>query len=63
MGKKQFLNSVYYRGGSKFDPMTGKYVYLKNDALIYTEKDVETLKTELKIIPHPKIDFYIAKYI
>ena len=61
MGKKQFLNSVYYRGGSKFDPMTGKYVYLKNDALIYTEKDVETLKTELKIIPHPKIDFYIAK--
>ena len=61
MGKKQFLNSMYFRGGSKFDKATGKYVFLKNDALIFTVKDVETLQTELKIIPHPTIDFYIAK--
>ena len=61
MGKKQFLNSMYFRGGSKFDKATGKYVFLKNDALIFTVKDVETLNTELKIIPHPTIDFYLAK--
>ena len=61
MGKKQFLNSMYFRGGSKFDKATGKYVFLKNDALIFTVKDVETLQTELKIIPHPTIDFYLAK--
>lgn len=60
MGKKQFLNSMYFRGGSQFDKATGKYVFLKNDALIFTVKDVDTLETELKIIPHPTIDFYLA---
>lgn len=61
MGKKQFLNSMYFNGGAKFDKILGKYVYLRNDALIYTVKDVDTLQTELKIIPHPTIDFYLAK--
>lgn len=60
MGKKQFLNSMYKRGTSQFDPNTRKYIPMTNDALIYTEKDVETHKTELKIIEKPYIDFYIA---
>lgn len=57
----QWLNSMYFRGQSQRDPVTGKRVMVKPDALIFTVKDTVTLKTEIKILPHPKIDFYLAK--
>jgi DNA polymerase elongation subunit (family B) len=38
----------------------GKRVEIAPDALIFTTIDIETNKTELKIIPNPLIDFYIA---
>lgn len=61
MGKKQFLNSMYYRGSKMYDKTTNKYISLHNDALIFTVKDIDTLHTELKVLPHPNIDFYLAK--
>lgn len=58
---KQFLNSMFSRGQMSFDPVTRKMIPMRNDFLLYTEKDTETLETVLKIIPHPMIEFYIAK--
>ena len=58
---KQWLNSMYFRGVTQRDPTNQKVVFIKRDALIFTVKDTETLNTEIKIIPHPSIDFYLAK--
>lgn len=57
----QWLNSMYFRGEYQRDPTTGKRVMTKPDALIFTVKDTETLKSEIKILQHPTIDFYLAK--
>lgn len=45
----------------QYDKASQRYVFLQNDALIFTIKDIDTLETELKIIPHPTIDFYVTK--
>ena len=58
---KQFLNSMYFRGSSAYDTSIRKNVQMRSDALIFTVKDTETLKTEIKIIKHPMIDFYLSK--
>ena len=58
---KQFLNSMYFRGSSAYDTSARKSVQMKSDALIFTVKDTETLKTEIKILKHPTIDFYLSK--
>lgn len=57
---KQFLNSMYKGPKRGYDSVQRKYVSMAPDVLIYTTKDTETLKSELHVVEHPKISFYLS---